>query len=88
MKPIRLMKRIICAGGMASMVVMAGAVGSPATTDLGFRTDINPALLYFQACQYMPQLSEADRKQLFDSATTGAWPIPFDEHERELLKQD
>jgi len=49
---------------------------------LDFRTDINPALLYFQAYQNMPQLSEADSKQLFDT-----WTNQIDEHARELLKQ-
>jgi hypothetical protein len=87
MKPTRFMKRIIHAGGMALMVVMTGALGTAANTDLGFRTDINPALLYFQAYQYMPQLSEADRKQLFENTTMAAGPKSFDEHERELLKQ-
>ena len=66
---------------------MAGALTSLAATDLGFRTDINPALLYFQAYQYMPHLSDADRKHLFDNPTGGAWPNPLDEHARDLLKQ-
>jgi hypothetical protein len=52
-----------------------------------FRTDINPALLYFQAYQNMPRLSDADSKHLFDSWTGGAWPDHIDDHSRELLKQ-
>ncbi len=80
------MKRIICAG-IASIVVMAGSVSSRAAAELDFRRDINPALLYFQAYQYMPRLSEVDRKHLFENATGGVWPNPIDEHGRELLKQ-
>src|SRR5215813_11777987 len=80
-------KGMICANGMASIVVLAGSLASRAATELDFRTDINPALLYFQAYQYMPQLSEVDRKHLFDNATAGAWPNLFDEHKSGLLKQ-
>src|SRR5438093_2491085 len=32
-----------------------------------FRTDINPALLYHQGLLLVPQLSEADRKYLFET---------------------
>ena len=80
------MKRIICATGIASIVVMAGVLTSPAEEDLNFRTNINPALLYFQAYQNMPQLSDADSKYLFDNPM-GGWPNQIDEHGRELLKQ-
>jgi len=56
--------------------------------ELDFRTDINPALLYFQAFQNIPQLSEADSKDLFDSPSGGSWPDrPFDERKLRLLKQ-
>jgi hypothetical protein len=52
-----------------------------------FRTDINPALLYFQAFQ-IAQLGEADAKYLFDEWSGGSWPDqPFDERRLTLLKQ-
>jgi hypothetical protein len=71
---------------MASIVVLAGVLASPAAEESSFRTDINPALLYFQAYQNMPQLPEADSKYLFDNPT-GGWPNQMDDHARELLKQ-
>src|SRR5262245_35544332 len=81
------MKRTILKAGIASLVVIAGSWASLAAAEAGFRTDINPALRYFQAYQNMPQLSEADSKHLFDNWTGGAWPDRIDDHARELLKQ-
>lgn len=53
-----------------------------------FRRDINPALIYFQAYQAMPQLNEEDTKHLFetslDSIPSGK---PFDERARKLLTE-
>src|SRR6185436_7739497 len=76
------MKRIILAGAIGLILLIARSLGSLAAAELDFRTDINPALLYFHAYQNMPQLSEADSKQLFDT-----WTNQIDEHARELLKQ-
>jgi hypothetical protein len=81
------MKHMISTGAITSIVVLAGSVPRLAAAELDFRTDINPALLYFQAYQYMPQLPEADSKHLFDNPTGGLWPGQFDDHARELLKQ-
>lgn len=81
------MKHIILKGGIASILVMAGSLASLAAAEAGFRTDVNPALLYFQAYQNMPQLSDVDIKHLFDNWTGGAWPDRIDDHARELLKQ-
>ena len=66
--------------------VVALAVGLTAgSAEVDFRTDINPGLLYFQAYQNMPQLSEEDTKHLFDYP--GAWPELIDERAKGLLKQ-
>src|SRR5262245_49704783 len=81
------MKRIILKGGIASIVLISGSLASLAAADVDFRTDINPALLYFQAYQNMPQLSDEDSKHLFENWTGGAWPDRLDDHARELLKQ-
>lgn len=50
-------------------MVMAGACTLIAVrgAEPDFRTNINPALLYFQAYQLAPRLSEADSKYLFDA---------------------
>ena len=68
-------------------MVIAGSLAASAAAEPDFRTDINPALLYFQAYQNMPQLSESDSKHLFDSWTGGASPNQIDDHARDLLKQ-
>ena len=81
------MKHIHCAAAVAIIGALAGSLASLAAADIDFRTDINPALLYFQAYQYMPQLSDVDSKRLFDVPAGGAWPIQFDDHARDLLKQ-
>src|ERR1051326_3908146 len=81
------MKHTISPGGIASLLIMAGSLASLAAPELDFRTDINPALLYFQAYQYMPQLPEGDSKQLFDNPMSASSPNQLDEHARELLKQ-
>jgi hypothetical protein len=81
------MKRIICLSGIALIVLLAGLPATLVASELGFRTDINPALLYFQAYQYMPQLSEVDTRHLFDNLAREASPNQIDGHARELLKQ-
>jgi hypothetical protein len=81
------MKHIIYAWAIASIVATAGSLANPAATEVDFRTDINPALLYFQAYQYLPQLSEGDTRLLFDNPAGGEWPIQSDDHTRELLKR-
>jgi hypothetical protein len=75
--------------GVALVVAgtLAGTVAGLSAADVDFRTDINPALLYFQAYQNMPQLSEADSKHLFENWTGGAWPDRLDQRARDLLKQ-
>jgi hypothetical protein len=73
--------------GIAAMAVVAGTVAGPAEAELDFRTDINPALLYFQAYQYIPQLPEAESQNLFDNSPARGWPNKLDEHARELLKK-
>jgi hypothetical protein len=80
------MNRTIYTAGIAAIALGMGSLASRSAADLDFRTDINPALLYFQAYQNMPQLSEVDSKHLFDW-TGGAWPNQFDDHARQLLKQ-
>jgi hypothetical protein len=82
MKILRLIK------AAASLMALVGFLGieNRAAEAPDFRRDINPALLYFQAYQYLPQLSEEDNKHLFDHP--GAWPDqPFDERALGLLKQ-
>ena len=69
-----------------TILAMAATVGSVAA-EPEFRTDINPALLYFQAFQNMPQLSDDDTKHLFENWTGGAWPDKIDDRARDLLKQ-
>src|SRR5690606_25927256 len=55
------------------------------TNQIDFRTNINPALLYFQSFQNMPQLTEDDTKHLFDHPH--AWPGPFDDRSLDLMKR-
>src|SRR4029434_4211248 len=81
----RSMKRFILKAGITSIVVMAGSFASLEAAELGFRTDSTPALLYLQAYQNMPQLSDEDSKHLFDNWRGGAFRN--DDHARELLKQ-
>ena len=71
---------------LGSVLALAGALAGPAA-ELDFRTDINPALLYFQAYQNMPQLSEEDSKHLFENWTGGAWPDKLDDRALDLLKK-
>jgi hypothetical protein len=80
-------KRIFSPGRIGSTLVLAATLSGAAAADLDFRTDINPALLYFQAYQNMPQLSEGDTKHLFENWPGGAWPNQIDERARDLLKQ-
>jgi hypothetical protein len=49
---------------LGSVLALAGTLAGAVAADLDFRTDINPALLYFQAYQNMPQLSEDDSQHL------------------------
>lgn len=69
----------ICSLAAVNLAVVGNAA------ELEFRTDINPALLYFQAYQYMPQLSDEESKHLFDHRD--AWPERIDDRARELLKK-
>src|SRR5688572_6046466 len=70
--------------GICSLAAV-NLAGELSAAELDFRTDINPALLYFQAYQYMPQLSEEESKHLFDHPS--AWPEQIDDRARELLKK-
>lgn len=82
--------RRIRRGIIVTLSILCALIRLPqaAAAEIDFRTDINPALLYFQAYQNMPRLSEADSKHLFDHATGGAWTDqPFDERALGLLKQ-
>lgn len=77
--------------GLARHVVLAAPLllGAHAAVaaEQEFRTDINPALIYFQAYQNLPHLSEEDTKHLFEHSG-GSWPDqPFDERALGLLKQ-
>ena len=53
--------------------------------EVDFRTNINPALLYFQAYQNMPQLSEDEETHVF--GYPGAWRDGIDDRASELLKK-
>jgi hypothetical protein len=77
------MKRFL--RGKVGVVVAAAGLVTASGAEVDFRTDINPALLYFQAYQNMPQLSDEDTKHLFDYP--GAWPEQIDERAKGLLKQ-
>jgi hypothetical protein len=55
-----------------------------AAAEVDFRTDINPALLYFQAYQTLPHLSEEDENYLFRDWKTGD---ELDERRLGLLRQ-
>jgi hypothetical protein len=79
--------RLFLRGRITSIAVLAGTLLAAMAAELDFRTDINPALLYFQAYQNMPQLSEEDTKHLFENWTGGAWPDRLDDRTLELLKQ-
>lgn len=68
------------------MLALVGTLAG-AAAELDFRTDINPALLYFQAYQNMPQLSEDDSKHLFENWSGGAWPDKLDDRALDLLKK-
>src|SRR3989442_8293667 len=50
-------------------VIVAGAVAGAGGEQ--FRTDINPALLYYRASQMVPDFSRADRDFLFDNDWRG-----------------
>ena len=54
---------------------------SPQASFISFRTDINPALLYWQAFAVMPDLSPDDQKHLFESEWRNR---PVDERAGEL----
>lgn len=72
--------------GAALIAALALLPTCARSAEAGFRTDINPALLYFQAYQQMPELSESDRKHLFEYRG-GAWPDePFDDRALELIR--
>jgi hypothetical protein len=79
------MKRLFSRGGLGSIFVLAAVTLELMAAEVDFRTDINPALLYFQAFQSMPQLSEDETAHLFDHP--GAWPEGIDDRARELLKK-
>jgi hypothetical protein len=68
---------------MSSLVF--GLTSPMHAAEVNFRTDINPALLYFQAYQNMPQLTEEDTRYLFDHP--GAWPENIDDRAKGLLRQ-
>jgi hypothetical protein len=86
MKQITMKKRMplrfAAALGVASLLIRAPVAAEP-----DFRTDINPALLYFQAFQNIPHLSEADSKYLFDSPVAALPEETLDERRADLLKQ-
>lgn len=63
MKPLKL----LCSS--LSLLIVTGAAAG--VTGQQFRTDINPALLYFQASQVAPDLSAADRDYLFANEWRG-----------------
>src|SRR5438094_8919406 len=52
---------------LLSLFVVSGVIGSGEQ----FRTDINPALLYYRAFQIIPDLSQADRDYLFANEWRG-----------------
>ena len=54
--------------GWSLLIVIAGAVGASGGQ---FRTDINPALQYYQAFILAPDLSQADRDYLFNNEWRG-----------------
>ncbi|HTG43150.1 MAG TPA: hypothetical protein VK633_01340, partial [Verrucomicrobiae bacterium] len=58
--------KIIC---LFSLVALAASPRSSPTP--AHRTDINPAMLYYQAFQVAPDLSQADRDFLFDTEWRG-----------------
>jgi hypothetical protein len=83
---ITLMKQLLTQLA-ASLLATAATMAGVGAANVDFRTDINPALLYFQAYQNMPQLSPEDSKHLFENPKGGAWPDRLDDHALELLKQ-
>ena len=52
-----------------SLLIASGAAAG--VSGQQFRTDINPALLYFQASQVAPDFSPADRDYLFANEWRG-----------------
>lgn len=72
-------------GWFCSAMALGVTAAGLSAAEVDFRTDINPALLYFQAYQYMPQLSEEESKHLFEHPS--AWPEAIDERTKELLKR-
>jgi hypothetical protein len=70
---------------LAGAAVLAAAIMLPQSrgAELDFRTDINPALLYFQAYQNFPELSPADQKHL----TEWSGDAPLDPGTAAILKQ-
>ena len=72
---------------IGSILALSGTLVGGMSAELDFRTDINPALLYFQAYQNMPQLSKEDSAHLFENPTGGAWPDQLDDRALGLLKQ-
>ncbi|MGZ8940307.1 MAG: hypothetical protein ACXW32_13960 [Limisphaerales bacterium] len=79
------MKVLFSRGGMGSIFILAAVTLELVAAEVDFRTDINPALLYFQAYQNMPQFSEDETAHLFDHP--GAWPEGIDDRAIELLKK-
>src|SRR5688572_27334 len=79
------MKRLFSSGGLGSVFVLAAVTIEMLAAEVDFRTDINAALLYFQAYQNMAQLSEDEIAHLFDHP--GAWPNGIDDRANELLKK-
>jgi hypothetical protein len=79
------MKRLFSHGGLGSVFLLAAVTVEMLAAEVDFRTDINPALLYFQAYQNMPQLSQDEETHVFGHP--GAWPNGIDDRAGELLKK-
>ncbi len=54
-----------------SLAILCVGIGGSAHATEAFRTDINPALTYYQAFAALPDLHDADRQHLFDSEWRG-----------------
>lgn len=71
---------------LTAVLLLVRDTGAAAPPD--FRTDINPALIYFQAYQQMPAFNEADSKYLDEAGLRTPWPEhPLDERALRLIHE-
>jgi hypothetical protein len=75
------MKNKVILGCLAAIPMLFHAT---AAAEVEFRTDINPALLYFQAYQTLPHVSEEDENFLFRDRKTES---ELEDRHRGLLRQ-